>query len=108
MELGKIIKKLREQRGLNQDELAFRTGTSAANISRIENGKHGAGEELLAALAKEFELKIYQLVALAEGVDSPDIPKLSNPDEDAVLAAFRNMSDKQKELYKAIGIEFSS
>jgi len=108
MELGKIIKKLREQRGLNQDELAFRTGTSAANISRIENGKHGAGEELLAALAKEFELKIYQLVALAEGVDDPNIPKLSNPDEEAVLSAFRKMSDKKRELFKAIGIEFTA
>lgn len=108
MELGKIIKKLREQRGLNQDELAFRTGTSAANISRIENGKHGAGEELLAALAKEFELKIYQLVALAEGVDNPDIPKLESSDEDAILSAFRNMTDERKELFKAIGVEFSS
>ncbi|WP_442953806.1 helix-turn-helix domain-containing protein, partial [Pararhizobium sp.] len=37
MELGKIVKKLREKKGLSQDELAFRTNTSAANISRIEN-----------------------------------------------------------------------
>lgn len=107
MELGKTIKRLREQRGLSQDELAFRAGTSAANISRIENGKHGAGEDLLASLAKEFGLKIYQLVALAEGVETPNIPKLSNPDEEAILTVFRGMTDKQRELFKAIGIEFT-
>jgi transcriptional regulator with XRE-family HTH domain len=108
MELGKIIKRLREEHGWSQDELAFRTGTSAANISRIENGRHGASEALLILLSKEFELKVYQLIALAEGISSPDIPKLSNPDEEIVLSAFRKMTDKQRELFKAIGIEFSS
>ena len=106
MELGKVIKKLREGRDWSQDELAFRTGTSAANISRIENGKHGAGEALLESLAKEFELKVYQLVALAEGVDAPEIPTLSNPDEEALLSAFRKMTEKQRELFQAIGVEF--
>lgn len=108
MELGKIIKKLREERGWSQDDLAFRTGTSAANLSRIENGKHGAGEALLEALAKEFELRIYQLVALAEGFEVPEILKPSNPDEGVILSAFRGMTDKQRELFKAIGVEFVS
>ena len=108
MELGKVIKKLRENKGISQDELAFRTNTSAANISRIENGKHGAGEALLEALAKEFELKVYELVALAEGFEVPEILKLSNPDEDVILSAYRGMTDKQRELYKAIGIEFTA
>lgn len=107
MELGKVVKKLREDRGWSQEELSFRTGTSAANISRIENGKHSAGETLLEALSKEFGYKIYQLVALAEGVDSPVIPAISNPDEEALLSIYRNMTDEQRKLFKAVGNQFT-
>jgi transcriptional regulator with XRE-family HTH domain len=96
MELGKTIKKLREARGWSQDELAFRTGTSAANLSRIENGKHGAGEALLEALAKEFGYRIYELVALAEGVESPVIPSVTNADEEKLIAQFRAMTEQQR------------
>lgn len=106
MEMGKVIKRLREERGWSQDELAFRTGTSAANISRIENGKHGAGQELLEALAREFDYKVYQLVALAEGVETPIIPINSNPDEEALLSDYRAMKDEQRILFRAVGSEF--
>lgn len=106
MELGKVIKRLRESRGWSQDELAFRTGTSAANISRIENGKHGAGEELLESLAREFDHKVYQLVALAEGVEAPIIPVNSNPDEEGLLSNYRAMTDDQQSLFRAVGQEF--
>lgn len=106
MELGKVIKKLREARGWSQDELAFRTGTSAANISRIENGKHGAGEELLEALSREFDYKVYQLVALAEGVEAPIIPVNSNPDAESLLFDYNLMTVEQRILFRAIGSEF--
>lgn len=106
MELGKVIKRLREGRGWSQDELAFRTGTSAANISRIENGKHGAGEALLEALSREFDYKVYQLVALAEGVDAPIIPVNSNPDEEGLLSNYRAMTEDQRLLFRAVGQEF--
>lgn len=106
MELGKVIKKLREVRGWSQDELAFRTGTSAANISRIENGKHGAGEALLEALSREFDYKVYQLVALAEGVDAPIIPAISNPDEEGLLSNYRAMTEDQRLVFKSVGREF--
>ena len=105
MELGKVIRKLREDRGWSQDELAFRTGTSSANISRIENGKHGAGEDLLKSLSKEFEFKVYQLIALAEGVEAPVIPVNSNPEEEALLSDYRAMTKERRVLFRAIGTE---
>ena len=37
--LGKNLKKLREERGLSQSELAKKTGTSRQYISNLENGK---------------------------------------------------------------------
>lgn len=106
MELGKAIRKLRELRNWSQDELAFRSGTSAANISRIENGKHGAGEALLEALAKEFDLKIYQLIAMAEGIDSPKLEPIPNPEEDSLLSIFRQMDSEQQKIYTTVGKEF--
>lgn len=106
MDLGTIIKRLREAQGWSQDELAYRTGTSAANISRIENGKHGAGEALLKALAREFGYKVYQLVALAEGVEAPIIPAATNSDEEDLLSKYRAMTEDQRLLFKAVGQEF--
>lgn len=99
MELGKIIRQLRKRKALNQDELAFRTGTTAANISRIENDKHEAGPDLLDALAKEFDMKVYQVIALAEGVESPEIPSLNPIDEETLLAYFEKMTMEQKALF---------
>jgi transcriptional regulator with XRE-family HTH domain len=106
MNIGKIIKSLREAKKWTQDELAFRVDTSTANISRIENGKHQAGQLLLESLAKQFNYRVYQLIALAEGVETPIIPVNSNPKEEQLLANFRSMNEEQKELFIAIGIQF--
>ncbi len=106
MNIGKIIKSLREAQKWTQDELAFRTETSTANISRIENDKHQAGQALLESLAKQFGYKVYQLIALAEGVETPIIPVNSNPKEEQLLANFRLMNEEQKELFIAIGVQF--
>ena len=108
MNIGKVIKNLREAQKWTQDELAFRTETSTANISRIENGKHQAGQALLESLAKQFGYKVYQLIALAEGVEAPIIPVNSNPKDEQLLANFRLMSEEQRDLFMAIGAQFKA
>ena len=60
MKIGGTIKELRLNRGLTQSELADLAGTTAANISRIESGKHGAGSDLLNSLAFVLRLKVHQ------------------------------------------------
>lgn len=107
MNIGAVIRKLRDERGWNQDELAFRTGTTAANISRIENGKHGPSEMRLKLLAREFGCHVYQLIALAEGVESPVVLAQRNKDEETLLDCFRAMGQPQQELFKAIAAEFA-
>ena len=107
MNLGKIIRHLREQREWSQDELAFRVNTSAANISRIETGKHWPGTQLLGDLAGVMGLKVYQLVALAEGVQLKVKGGKYDHDEEIVLKHFRAMPKEQRELFKAIGATFS-
>ena len=107
MNLGKIIRHLREQREWSQDELAFRVDTSAANISRIETGKHWPGTKLLSDLAATLGLKVYQLIALAEGIQLGAKSGKYEYDEEVLLKHFRTMPKEQRELFKAIGATFA-
>lgn len=70
MELGKTIRQLRRERHWAiEDLVAYLDGVKGgdqASISKIETGLRWPRQELLSALAKAFELKVYQLLALAE------------------------------------------
>lgn len=103
MNLGPIIKQLRERKGWTQDELAHRSGTTAANISRIEAGHHRPGAELLGSIAYVLEVKVYELMALAEGLTPPTLTAGFDPDEEVLIGYFRKMPPEERELYKAIG-----
>ena len=107
MELGETLRKLREERHWTQDELADRANITAANISRIENGKHGPSVQLLESLAHAFGLKVYQLIALAEGEQLPvAIPKFDF-EEDRLLKSYNMMPSEQRELFQLIGDSFA-
>lgn len=61
--LGSIIKRERTLKGLSQDELALRSGTSKTYISRIENNKidpelHTLHKIVEIGLGKKIEVKI--------------------------------------------------
>ena len=58
-ELGKIIRKERIRRGLSCRELGDMSGTSAATICRIENGKRAnAAAKSFFKICKALEIKI--------------------------------------------------
>lgn len=103
MNLGETIKSLRLARHWTQDELAYRAKITAANISRIETGKHGPSTQLLESLAYVFGMKMYQLVALAEGEKLPAAPQEYDFSEQALLQNFRSMMPKEQELLMAMG-----
>lgn len=103
MNLGETIKALRVARHWTQDELAYRAKTTAANISRIETGKHGPSTQLLETLAYVFGMKMYQLVALAEGEKLPIAPPEYDFTEQSLLQNFRAMTPKEQELFTAMG-----
>lgn len=50
-QVGHFIAEWREHRGLTQDQLAERLGTTKASISRIENGKQPYSQPFLEACA---------------------------------------------------------
>ncbi|MBI1342510.1 MAG: helix-turn-helix domain-containing protein [Terrimonas sp.] len=61
--IGPAIKKARTSKGLSQDELALRSGTSKTYISRIENNKidptlHTLHKIVEVGLGRKIELKI--------------------------------------------------
>jgi transcriptional regulator with XRE-family HTH domain len=101
MNLGETIKNLRAARHWTQDELAYRAKTTAANISRIENGIHSPGTQLLETIAYVFGMKMYQIVALAEGEKLPVAALEHNFVEQALLQNFRAMTPKEQALFIA-------
>jgi len=56
------LKKLREARGLTQEELATKAGLSRAYVARLETGRHDPHLSRLRALAKILRVKVSQLV----------------------------------------------
>lgn len=54
--LGPILRELRQARGLSLMELGYRTECNHSHLSRIENGRVGAGISLLARIADALTL----------------------------------------------------
>jgi transcriptional regulator with XRE-family HTH domain len=106
MNLGKVIRELRKKKGWSQDELAFKIGTAAANLSRIESDKHGPSSDLLSSIAFVFGLKVYELIALTEGVQIGQVAGTYSTDEEALLRCFRKMHQEERALFQAIGESF--
>lgn len=106
MKIGEVIKEARLKKGLTQSALGDLAGTTAANISRIESGKHGAGTDLLNSIAFVLGFKVHQLVALAEGFDLPDSPNRFSLKEIELINAYRSMSQEQQSLFDDIAKGF--
>ena len=62
MDIAKNIKKLREERGLMQKEVANAVGVHPSNFSKMEKGEREFGIEVVVKLAKFFGLTIDELV----------------------------------------------
>lgn len=58
MELGKRIKALRKSKRMNLRELGERLGMGHSYISRVENGHHQPGIDLLEKLSEIFDVHI--------------------------------------------------
>lgn len=56
--IGKRIRKIREERGIEARDLARLTGIDAANLSRIENGKYSVGLDILSKIAASLGKKV--------------------------------------------------
>lgn len=57
-EIAWLLIKYRMDRGLTQEQLAERVGTSNSQISRIESGRHRTNLDTLLRIAKALDLKV--------------------------------------------------
>jgi transcriptional regulator with XRE-family HTH domain len=62
MQIAQNIKKLREEKGLLQKEIAITIGIHPSNYSKMEKGEREFNIEVLDKLAKFFNLSIDELV----------------------------------------------
>ncbi len=68
MHIGEHIKKLREQKGMLQKQVAANVGIHPSNYSKIEKGERDPSIEALDKLAKLFGVSIDQIVHMDENI----------------------------------------
>lgn len=107
MDLGYVIRALREARSWTQEELADRASTTGATISRIEKGKQDTTSDVLRNLAAAFDLKVYQLVAMAENEVPTDLLALESPDEADLLQHYRRMTKHRASILLEVAACFA-
>jgi transcriptional regulator with XRE-family HTH domain len=69
MDIGRVICALRKESNLTQEEVAFRAGTDAGYLSRIERGDRYPSIALLENIAKALGTKPSSIYAAAENIE---------------------------------------
>ena len=77
MTSGEIVRALREERGLSQEQLANHLGyTDRSSIAKIETGKFGLSQDKIKKLAAFFNVSIYRIMGYDDMPGSYKIPIL--------------------------------
>ena len=95
--LGKLIRKLRKQKGLSLRQLAEKVSVSFVNIAHIENGRITTSEEVIKELAKALDYDVDKLLAAADSVNE-DIKNIIKKLPTAVpqfLRTAKNLTEKE-------------
>ena len=109
MDLAKNIKKLREEKGLLQKQVAAEIELGVSHYNKIENGQREASVKILDRLAKLYSITIDQIVNLEEDIPTVVsvedktaieqmqlIQKLNDKDRSTVFSIIETMLTKQK------------
>jgi len=91
VELGKLIKKAREEKGISQKQLAENLSRRQATISELENGKNEIGILLLVLLSLELNKPISYLIPDMTFFTS--VNDIHNKSEEEALTLFRLIAD---------------
>ena len=63
MTIGVNVKKYREQKGLSQEKLAYKSNLSVATISKIERGLTNLTADVIESIARALDVPVLWLVA---------------------------------------------
>ena len=106
MKIGSTIKRIREAREWSLDDLSAALGeikgADKPNLWRIESQEQWPRPELLEAIAKALKVSVYQIFALAEGVELPSSPGTFQVEEDQLISMYRAMEEDQRAAYLAM------
>jgi transcriptional regulator with XRE-family HTH domain len=70
MVLAGLLKQLREDRGITQEQLAFDAGITASALSRIERGLNSPGWMTVKRLAQALDVTLVRLAGEVEDAAS--------------------------------------
>jgi transcriptional regulator with XRE-family HTH domain len=100
MSLGTTVKWLREQLGMNQKQLAQRSGIAQATISRIESEQvKELKSEALIRLAKALGVTVDFLVGKTDRLTYEDVVR-ADPIAQEILRGYMRLSSHGREMLK--------
>jgi len=97
IKLGKLIRKLRKDKGFSLRGLAEKIDVSFVNISHIENGRIETSNKTLKQIAKALDYDMDQLLATASKIDN-ELEIIINKKPDTVpdfLRTAKNLTNKE-------------
>ncbi len=104
MEIGQIIRALREEKGWAQDKLAFEAGLDTSHLSRIERGERRVAIQALDSLAAALGTSPAVMYAIREGIELPsastdgDLTADYTPEAVDLRKTFRKLSLPNRQL----------
>jgi transcriptional regulator with XRE-family HTH domain len=98
-EIGSKIRKDREERGLNQKQLAQLIGVSNSRISNWEQGLNRPDADIIAALCRALK------VSPSELLDVRLSPDELNDQERKVIQAYRTKTELQQAVNILLGVD---
>lgn len=81
MKIGEVLRRQRENRLETLEDVAFRAGTDASNLSRIERGLQQPSIALLAQLAASLDIRVSDIYVILEASQPAASGKKSLPRE---------------------------
>jgi transcriptional regulator with XRE-family HTH domain len=103
--LGKLIRKLRKEKGLSLRQLAEKVSVSFVNIAHIENGRIVTSKKVIKQIAKALDYDVDKLLATADSINE-DVKNIIKKLPNAVpefLRTAKNLTEQEwKDLTEQI------
>lgn len=112
--LGARARAVREERGWTQDQLAQAVGIEPATLSRYETARNAFTLDVLRRIAGALNVELIALLDIGRKVPRPkDVPpppempsrRARGKEEQAILAAWRRLTPKNRDLALRIVLE---
>ncbi|MBZ2188738.1 helix-turn-helix domain-containing protein [Alcanivorax sp. JB21] len=96
MDIGEVLKRRRENRMETLEDVAFRAGTDASNLSRIERGLQQPSLSLLDGLAVALETRVSDIYTELEA--ARNLPASKTPKPEPWAADLQRLQRHVREL----------